>query len=324
MKQYRITRKVASVPIVAGGFATVDLPRGYDYESIFFRISGSLQVTGAATSVRTEAPCQLVPRIEVIADGKNNLFSAPFWFASLGNVQRPLPEYGARAVTSPTSAAIGTYAVEANGVVDFMTVDGQRPKDTNFRTSALSLFQARLTFGQASDCFVGGTVVFSGTPTVDIYTQEMIELPDANGQFTSPLAMKKVSYQEIALPTTNANQEIRLPAGNLIRSAFIRTEGNTTAGEPQVGTLNNVTLQAGVDVRMNVTSNQLRAKNNADIGQLTAGYYVGDVAMRGQSAISLSELWDVTNQAEPKVILDVTAGTAAKAQIVVTEYILAQ
>ena len=322
MKQYRISRKVASVPIVAGGFATVDLPRGYDYESLFLRINASLNVTVAATSVRAEAPCQLVPRVEIIADGKNNLFSAPFWYAGLGNFNRSIMETGARATVPPTAATVATYAVEAAACIDFMTVDGARPKDSNFRSSGLSLFQARLTFGSAADCFVGGTVAFSGSPTVDIFTQEMIELPDAAGDTTKPLALKKVSYQELAISASNANQEIRLPAGNLIRSVLFRTEGNTTAGEPQIGTLNNLTLQSGVDVRVNLTAQQLRVKNNMDFGQITTGYYVADVAARGNSDVNLSELWDVTNQAEPKAIVDVTAGTAAKIQAVVTEYIL--
>ena len=323
MKQYRISRKVASIPIVAGGFATIDLPRGYDYESLFIRINASLNVSVGATSVRAEAPCQLVQRVEIIADGKNNLFSAPFWYASLGNFNRSGIETGARATVPPTAATAATYAVEASACIDFMTVDGARPKDSNFRSSGLSLFQARLTFGAASDCFVGGTVAFSGSPTVDVFTQEMIELPDAAGETTKPLALKKVSYQEIAISATNANQEIRLPAGNLIRSVLFRTEGNTTAGEPQIGTLNNLTLQSGVDVRMNLTSSQVRTKNNFDYGQITTGYYVADVSARGNSDVNLSELWDVTNQAEPKAIVDVTAGTAAKIQAVVTEYILA-
>src|SRR5437868_6484345 len=128
-KQYRIQRKVKSPAIVPAGFDTVDLPRGYDYEAVFFRIDASLNVTTAATSVRAEAPCQLVPRVELIADGKNTVFSAPFWAISLGKFDRPLPESGARATTPPSAATIAAYAVEAIGVVDLATIDGLRPKD---------------------------------------------------------------------------------------------------------------------------------------------------------------------------------------------------
>jgi len=323
-KQYRVMRKVASVAVVAGSFATLDLPRDYDYESIFLRINGSVQVTTAGTAVRNEAPTQLVQRVEVIADGKNNIFSAPFWFASNANYGRDLLQNGARVLTAPSSAALGTYPIEAIGAVDLMTQDSVRPKDSNFRSSGLSLFQLRLTFGQFADMFTGSAVaVASGTIYVDVFVQQLVEIADANGQVTTPIALKKVSFQEIALPSSNANQEIRLPAGNFIRGVTIRTDGLTTAGEPSTGVLNNVQLAAGVDVRMNLAGTNLRAKNNADYGYLNAGYYVADVTSKGSSAINLTDLWDVTGAAEPKLIVDVVGGANVKMQAVVTEYIMA-
>lgn len=323
-KQYRVMRKVASVAVVAGSFATLDLPRDYDYESIFLRINGSVQVTTAGTAVRNEAPTQLVQRVEVIADGKNNIFSAPFWFASNANYGRDLLQNGARVLTAPSSAALGTYPIEAIGAVDLMTQDSVRPKDSNFRSSGLSLFQLRLTFGPLADLFTGSAVVVpSGTIYVDVFVQQLVEIADANGQVTTPIALKKVSFQEIALPSSNANQEIRLPAGNFIRGVTIRTDGLTTAGEPSTGVLNNVQLAAGVDVRMNLAGANLRAKNNADYGYLNAGYYVADVTSKGSSAINLTDLWDVTGAAEPKLIVDVVGGSNVKMQAVVTEYIMA-
>ena len=55
-KQFRIKRTYVQAAVTAGGFLTVDLPRGYDYESIHMRLTGSVQVTTLATSVRAEAP----------------------------------------------------------------------------------------------------------------------------------------------------------------------------------------------------------------------------------------------------------------------------
>lgn len=323
-KQYRLLRKIASVPIVAGGFAQIDLPRDYDYESIFLRLSASVAVSAAnATSVRAEAPTQAVPRVELISDGKNTLYSAPLWFASLGNYQRSLLQSGARVTTPPSSPNIATYAVEAIGSIDLMNTDGARPKDSNFRSSQLSLLQLRLTFGLAADMFVvgGATVAYSGSPVVDVFVQQLVELPDAAGNYTSPIALKKVSFQEIAVAASNANQELRLPAGNMIRSVFLRAAGITTAGEPDTAVFNNIQLAAGMDVRVNVSGVMLRAKNNADIGQLTAGYYVADVAMKGNGDSLMSELWDVSGAAEPKVIMDVVGGANVKIAAVVTEFI---
>lgn len=326
-KQYRLQRKIASINVAAGGFALQDLPRAYDYEALVLRINGSVTVSVAnATAVRAEAPCQWVPRIEVIADGKNTLYSAPFWYASLGNYMRDLPASGARATTPPSSPNVATYAVEALGVVDFMTADGARPKDSNFRTSALSLFQLRLTFGQPGDIFVvgGATIAFSGTPAVDVISSELVELPAADGSYSNPIALKKVSYQQLAVAANNSALKTLLPAGNLIKSVFFRAEGLTTAGEPDTGVFNNFILESGVDVRLNVGAKNLRAKNNADYGQLTGGYYVGDLTSTGTGRIKLSDLWDVTGQAQPDATMDVNGGANVNIQLVITEYILAR
>lgn len=324
-QQFRVRRRVGSVPITAGGFFTLDLPRGFDFESIFFRISATLNVTVAATSVRAEAPCQLIPRIDIVADGKTNLWSAPFWFASLGSYDRALTQQGARAITPPTAASVAAYSVEAIGTVDFATIDGVRPKDSNFRTSGLSLFQVRFTFGQPGDCFVGGTVSFTGSPVVEVWTSELVEVPDQNGALPPIPFLRKTSFQDVAYPSSNTAAEIRLPAGNLLRSVVIRTEGTASvAGEPTVtGTvLNRVTLQSGVDVRADLTGAQLRAQNNADVGLVQTGYYIVDVCALGQVGQRLNELFDVSRQAEPKLLLDITsAGANSRAQFITTEYI---
>lgn len=322
--QYRIKRKIQTMQIAANSFGIIDLPRQYDYEALHLRIAASLQVTVAATSVRAEAPCQLVPRIEVIADGKNTIYSAPFWYACLGNVRRLITNTGARATTPPSGVAIATYAVEAIGIVDFQTVDGVRPKDSNFRTRGLSLLQLRLTYGAAADAFVGGTVAFSGTPIVEVSSAECVEETDEAGNFkTSPIALKKVSYQQQAFPSSNSAAEFRLPAGNMIRAVTVRTDGNPTAGEPAVNVLNNIQLLSGVDVRVNLSAAALRAMQNADYGQVLAGYYRADLLTKGGFTANLTDLWDVTRQAEPKCVLDVTGAANVQVQVVTEEYILA-
>lgn len=322
--QFRVRRRIATVPIVAGGFATVDLPRGYDFETLFLRINASVAVSAAAaTSVRSEAPCQLISRIDVTADGKTQVFSAPFWYACLGSFDRALTETNARAVTPPSGVAVATYAVEAIGCVDFATVDGLRPKDSNLRTSGMSLFQLRLQFGLAEEIFVKGaaTVAFSGSPTVEIWSSESVEVPDAARQLPPIPFLKKVSYQDIAFPSSNSAAEIRLPAGNLLRSVLLRTEGSTTAGEPSTSVLNAMRVQSGVDIRADLTGPQWRAQNNADYGYLQGGYYVADMCSLGASPQRLAELFDVSRQAEPKVILDVTGAANVRAQLVTMEYI---
>lgn len=316
---YRVKRKIATVPIVGGSFATIDLPRSYDTEAIFLRIWGTLQVTVLATSVRAESPCQLVPRVELIADGKNTVHSSPFWAISLGRHDRFIRESGARATTPPSGVAVATYAVEAIGIIDCQTPDGIRPKDSNFRTSGLSLYQLRLTFGQPGDCYVGGTVTLGTGCFVDIFSAEFVELPDANKQYTTPIALRKTTYQEVAVTASNPNFQLDLPAGNLVKSVLFRGE---VSGEPSTAVLNAIQLQSGLDVRFNLSAAEARALANADHGQLLAGYYACDMTAHGKSPIMLTELWDLTGQVDPKAVIDVTGGANNKVQAVITEYIM--
>jgi hypothetical protein len=326
-KQFTIKRKIGDIAITANGFSTLDLPRDYDYQAIGLRIDATLAVSGVATSVRAEAPCQLVPRVEVIADGKNNLVSVPFWALALGNVDRPFIYSGGRALTPPSGVAVASYAVEANGIIDFQHWPGIRPKDSNFRSRGLSLFQLRLTFGAAGDAFVGGTTAFSGSPIVSVYAmQEVEEIDDKTGKFVSdPSALKKVSFQEASYASSNANASIDLPAGNAIARVLVRTDGSTTAGEPSTAVLNNLQLANGIDVRFNMSAKNLRGMNNSDYGSVQSGYYVADPVKCGSGGnLKLSDLWDLSGATQPKCVMDVTGGANVKVQVVTTEYILAR
>lgn len=328
--QNRIRRRAFQVAYIPGGSTTVDLPRGYDYESLLVRIAGNIQVTTAYDAVHFESPTQLIKRIEIIADGKNTIASVPFNTMCNGDFAR----IRNGVTTGPTSAAIGTYAVSAEGVLDFQTVDGIRPKDSNFRSAGLSLLQMRFTFGNPGDMFYGanGVAQVSGTMNIDVVSSEMVEYADPKtGKVTTPIALKKVSYQDVTISAANANLQIALPVGNLMRGVLIRTEQD---GNSFDGILNNVTLASGVDVRLNVPAADLKAINKLDYGQnIQAGYYVADLMSGGaQTGAKLADAWDLTGASEAKLILDVNnpppnwgytnAPGVNKITIVTIEYIM--
>jgi len=321
--QIRLSRKVQTVPVVAGGFAYVDLPRQYDYESVLLRVYGGLQVTVNGTAVRAENPCQTLARIELVADGKNTLDSIPGHMAVFGNVQRPGLQQGARFTTPATNFTVATYQVEAIIALDFAMPRGLNPKDTNFRTSQLSLFQLRLTFGAAGDNFVGGTMNYSAM-NVDVSTQETIEFKGADGKFSMPIALKKRSYQEVSYTASNSNLEVKLPAGNLIANVVTRAEGNVTAAEPSATQLNNLIAKSGEDYRLNLAAANLRAKNNLDYGSVLAGYYFHDPLAIGHALQHITCAWDVAGQLEPKMVYDAVGTANTKLFIATTELILAR
>lgn len=321
--QYRIKRRIAQVPIAENGVVTVDLPRGYDYESLAFRIYGNVNVTTAfAGAVRAEAPCQLIKRIELVADGKNTIDSIPFVLLSRGNVFRR-GQLGS--LTPPTSNAIATYPIEATAALDMGNMDGIRSKDSNLRTNGMSLLQLRFTFGQTTDLFVAGAGAGNiSAMYVDIFSTEMIEQPDpATGKLTTPLYLVKRTYQDIAILASNANQQIILPIGNILRGVVIRAEGDVTAGEPSNNIVNNIQLASGIDVRFNMPGLDCRALNKLDyqITTLPNGIYVVDMMSEGGFNAQASEGWDLTHASEAKLLLDVVGGANVKLTIETIELI---
>lgn len=318
MKQYRLKRVVALINVVEGQFATFELPRGMDYESLTLRLSGTINVTVAGAAVRAEAPCQLVPRVDISSNGQLTHYAAPLWHSVFGGQENsPNANRAKSPAVPPTAAAIAAYAVEATGVINFNTPDGERPKDSNLATVGFTLFTLRLTFGTANACFTGApTSTFTGT--VEVSTSELVEEVAADGSRTMPVLLKKVTTQEVAAAASTDSHEILLPSGNLFRSALIRAEGAT--GEPSLTMLTKMRLESNNDVRLNLSNAALRYENAKTHGWMTDGYYLMDLAKSGNFA-RLSELWDLSNQAQPKIISTVVGAASQKVQAVVTEYI---
>ena len=144
---------------------------------------------------------------------------------------------------------------------------------------------------------------------------------------------QKRSYQDIAIPASNANQQIVLPIGNALRGVMLLA---TVAGEPSNAVINNIQLASGVDVRVNVPGRMLQRANAIDyppVGILAGstswasnsanptGLYVVDLMANGPRDVSVTNAWDLSKASEAKMILDVTGGATTQITAVTTEFI---
>lgn len=322
--QYRIKRRVALLNTLnaENTIQTIDLPRGYDLETIYFYLTGNGTLSGAGSAVRAEAPLQLIKRIELVADGKNTIASVTPTLLNRGNVNRN-GQLGQ--ITAPGAATATAQSFNAGFCLDQQFIDGVRPKDSNLRTSGMQLLQLRITFGQYIDLFTGSPAGgLTSTNTLDIVTSEIVELPDANGDVSRPLYVMKRTYQELATPSSNASQEIPLPVGNFLRSVTLRTEGAPTAGEPSDLVVSEVTLRSGVDVRMQLSWGSLIRMFQQDYNVTTRpiGLVVADLCSAGASSgVRATDAWDLTRASECKCVLNVIGATSAKVQIMTTELV---
>lgn len=328
-QQYRIKRRTHNVNLTENNVTTLDLPRGYNIESIFLRVTGTANVTTAGTAVRAMAPAQLIKRVELIADGKNTIASIPGW-ALAKNIGRMQFGY----MQPPTAASIAAYSVELLGSLDQCLVDGVRPKDSNLRTAGMSLLQLRITTGACTDLFTGSPAGSMTAFVLDVGTVETVEQPDASGNISKPLYLQKRSYQDIALPASNANQQVVLPIGNALRGVMILA---TVNGEPSNAVINNIQLASGVDVRVNIPAALMQRMNQTDecnqgILSNTTGFasstlpptglYSVDLMANGGHDVQVTNAWDLTKASEAKLVLDVNGGAGYQLTVVTTEFIM--
>ena len=267
--QYTIKRKIPAQAIVENGQPSFDIPRGYDIAAIGLRLFANVQVTTNGTAVRAEAPAQLIKRVELTADGKNTIASFPMVLLNRGNPYRRGGQLGS--LTPPTAATVATYPVMASGFLDQQLVDGIRAKDSNLRTEGMSALSMRLTYGAANDLFTGGVVslVVAASGFVNTWLYEYVELQASDGSRASPLYLLKRSYQDLAFASSNANLDIPLPVGNVMRGVVLRGEGAVTIQEPSDAVINNVILRSNQDVRLNIPYLDLREANKMDYSPST-------------------------------------------------------
>lgn len=318
--QQRIKRVAAKVPVTDNGTPTVDMPRNYDYETVYMRLYGGVQVTTIFASVRAEAPIQALKRLELVLNGQTNVYSKPGTLARVNPFRRALGF-----LTPPSGFAIATYQVEANLACDLALIDGVRPKDSNLRSAGLALFQKKFTFGAAADLFTGaGVGVFTNTLFVDVMTNELKELPDAEGKISAPLYLTKRSWLQFSPAAANANLKLPLPVGNFMRGVIIRC---TNSGEPSDAVLNNIILNSGVDVRYNQTYLDARAQNRLDYDTaVPTGFVVADLMTCGSAGagVHANDAWDLTDPrvtSEASLTLDVNGGAGFLLDIEVIEMI---
>lgn len=322
--QYRIKRRVALLNIsnAEGSSITVDMPRGYDLESVYLFLNLAGTLTSAGSAVRAEAPLAFIRRVELVADGKNTIASVSGLLLNRTNNQRngQLGLLGA-----PADATAAARTATASLVLDQQLIDGIRPKDSNLRTSGMQLLQLRITFGNYTDLFTGSPAgALTANSTIDISTSEVVELPDEQGNISRPLYVLKRTFQDVSCPTSNANQEVNLPVGNFLKSVAMRCQGATTAGEPSDAVVNFITLRSGVDVRYSLGWTASIRQNILDMNVTNrpVGVVVADLTSAGAvSGIRATDAWDLTRASECKLVLDTIGGANNQVGIMTTELV---
>lgn len=224
-------------------------------------------------------------------------------------------------VTAPADATTAARTFSGVVILDRAVIDGIRSKDGNFPTRGLSTLQLELQMGAAND-------LFTGTPTgvISLATVEVSVIQTAesvrDGKATLPRVVTERTQNTVPFPTTNANAQVRLNTGNLTRGLILRSYGAVTLGEPSDAVINNVKIQQGNQILMDLPYTTLRALNQTelDITTLPTGFSFVDFMNVGAPAGKLSDCLDMRNSEEIWLYLDVTGATNAAVDIMTYEF----
>jgi len=302
MKQTRITRKWDSRQFVAGGQEVINLPIGNDMESLMFYLTGSIDVTTAFSTVRSEGISRLIRKVDILLDGQT-VATISGAMLSHGNFQRE----SARILVSPLTT-VGNHSCESFAVMDFANIGGVRPKDTNLKTRGARSFQAMIQWGQLSDVFTG-----AGVATTSLTLHTMVRETKEPDGAQEPEALRLYRYMEKGYSSSQEDR-IQLDPNVLYRAIMLRGEIN---GERSPNVITAARVQIGSEVIFDLTSTQIEDINSLDGNfVLPSGYMLIDFAPSPDGLVKLSDMCDTHGHADAYLILTVNGGATNKVCIV--------
>lgn len=313
VKQRNLTRTVETRDFSPSGSITLDLPMGYDQNSVVVRLSGTITIGTAPTTYHTHMLPRLISRIDIFGNGKNKYHELTGLMACLGNFER-------KGANTLTDVASGTGAKTIDGYfrIDNVNPDGPRPKDSSLHTAKpfMSKLQIKIQFGAYVDMVVtaGSFAVTSHALTCEVMVEETIEFDD-NAYFEDRL-VKTQSIIEETIDATKTSHRVKLATGELLLRG-VKVYALDETGALSNAVINSAQLKSGVDVAYFKSGSAAREANKADYNlqgsQQVTGFYYFDLCPQGQ----LNQLWDTRGRSELDLVLDVTKPAGGDAKVIV-------
>jgi len=293
-----IKRKIKEITFRENAQDTVDLNRGFDIMGVTVRLTGTVTLSVAATSVKTLAPAQAILQLEMLSDGAIAIEETNGLLAAFARFERGMR----RVIIAPGTTAIA-HTIEAEFYMDRANLDGIRPKDSAMHTARpfMSLLQLRITTGSLANMFVGGTI--SGFAlTLEVFQEEIQEFDERN--MVEAKFVRRASFQTHNIGANNTDFPIKLPTGAFIRGVKIIALDDLL--QPVDTVVTNIILKERANVRINTPFKKLRNDNFADYriaqGDSIAGIAFADMTPDG----SVRRLFDARRASDMELTLNVT------------------
>lgn len=302
-------RYLGSLTYSANGKSTLEIPKDSFIKKLTLRLRGQCD-SGTAVSRSENNPCELIKRLEIVANGKDTIKSVSFTNSFLmdkyqsGTMQE-------RAQT-PSAVSQSNQAFSATSYVDF---DLDRDElDTLLPAQELNSLQLIVTWGQATDIDTG-TGFNVDFAYLDVSLEEEGN-PEMMGLEAKNMGVLKEF--EISQDVTGSGvQTIKLPLGNVYQKLFVKVinnslQDNTLCTDYEV-------LLNGLQTLRKERFDMSRAEDKTEYGLETIenGITIIDFDLAGSEPI------DTVNASSFEVKLNCGSPTGtAKVEVVTQELIL--
>jgi len=298
---------------ILGAKVVFEIPRTADLEDIFVLFNGTITLTTGATSIITDGILNLITSVELTANsGRDPIMSMPFNQFIQSNMFRRKKGH-APAITQ-VGVAIAANAFSVAGHFDLSAFGCVRPKDTSLREGNYESLQLTFRFaGDLTGVYTGGGFVSSAQSlNLAVLVSETVELPDAAGVYSSPVARPSVTASDVIIAGASNKVQYKLTPGQGLRGISLRIQSNATPPLFAEASLTRARVYVGKVQRRDFAGTTLRGKINTEFpAAVPTGYLFIDFADRSGADDYLSDVLDLnpekTNGADSFIEFDVSA-----------------
>lgn len=237
LEQFNFDHRIPN-PIVFTAFnqeQAIQVDRLHGIRSLTLYAHGNVTVVNTNNAVATTEP-RFITDLRLTVGGGTVLWAGD-WQAlyRINNF-----EYGTVMPYTGLSGNNGSKAVMSLAIIDLQTVFGKAPVDTALIARLFSSIELRARVGGAADLEAGADAATFGDFRIDVTLNEVVNLKEGFGRF-----VKKVSFIERQVTTTQTEFVIPLPTGNMIKKIWVRALSNC---DPLGTIINNLKVMVGGEV----------------------------------------------------------------------------
>lgn len=211
-------RYLGSLTYSANGKSTLEIPKDSFLKKLTLRIRGQCD-SGTAVSRSENNPCELIRRLEVVANGKDTIKSLAF--ANSWIMDKYQSGTSPERVQTPSATSQTDQPFSATTYVDF---DLDRDElDTMLPAQELNSLQLLITWGQASD-IDSGTGFAVDWAYLDVTLEEEGN-PEEMGLEARNMGVIK-EFEIVQDVTASGVQTIKMPLGNVYQKIFLKVVNN--------------------------------------------------------------------------------------------------